>query len=145
MNAPAVGLAQSAAGYLEAGEQIVVVEGRYQAVDFWKGRRGIEGRAAPAGVRFVKHQMGVVITTRRFLMFGLGGFPRARADELLTNVPVGEVDSIECVGHSFKSFEAKLTIQGIEYDFIVGHIGRCNTMAKALEAAKRGTFGTDDS
>ena len=66
--------------------------------------------SAPAGVRFVKHQMGVVITTRRFLMFGLGGFPRARADELLTDVPVGEVDSIECVGHSFKSFEAKLTI-----------------------------------
>jgi hypothetical protein len=132
-----IGLADSAAAYLEPGEEIVVVEGG-QAVDFWKGRRGIQDQPTPADVSFVKHQMGVVITTRRFLMFKLGGLLRARADELLTNLPVGEVDSIVCVGHSFKSFEVKLTIHGIEYGFIVAHIGRCHYLEKALEAAKRG-------
>jgi len=59
---------------------------------------------------------------RRFLMFRTGGFLRNRADEILTALPVAEVDSIECIGHALKSFEAKLTVQGIRYDFLVAHI-----------------------
>src|SRR3954454_22749269 len=96
-----IGLVDSVAAYLEPGEEIVVVEGG-QAADFWKGRRGIQDEQTPDGVSFVKHQMGVVITTRRFLMFKLGGLLRAGADELLVNLPVAEIDSIVCVGHSFK-------------------------------------------
>src|SRR2546423_14686483 len=76
-------LAESAAAYLEPGEEIVVVEGS-QAVDFWKGRRGIQDQPTPTGVRFVRHQMAVVITTRRFLMFKIGGFLLDRAQKLLT-------------------------------------------------------------
>jgi hypothetical protein len=32
----------------------------------------------------------------------------------------------------------KLTIKGIEYVFVVPHIGCCHQMSKALDAAKRG-------
>ena len=128
-------LAESAAPYLEPGEEIVVVEGTL-AVDFWKGKRGLQDRSTPEGVRFIKHQMGVVITTRRFLMFKIGGLPLDRAQEVLTDLPVAEVDSIVCKGHWLKAFEVKLTIRGIEYGFMVPHIGRCHQMEQALEAAK---------
>src|SRR3954452_10073608 len=109
-------VAESAAPYLEPGVQIVVVEGA-QAVDFWKGKRGIQEQPGTTGVRFIKRQVAAVITTRRFLMFKIGGFPLDRADELLTDIPVADVDSIGCESHLFKSFEVKLTIQGIGYVF----------------------------
>ena len=132
-----IAIAESVGSYLEPGEEIVVVEGA-RAVDFWKGKRGILEQPAPAGVRFIKGQVAAVITTRRFLMFKIGGFPLDRAQELLTDIPVADVDSIGCESHLFKSFEVKLTIRGIAYVFVVPHIGRCHQMAKALEAAKRG-------
>ena len=104
-----IGLVDSAKERLEPGEEIVVIDDGH-AVDFWKGRRGIDKLQTPEGVRFVTHQMGVVITTRRFLMFSLGGLTRSRAEEILTDLPVGRVESIEYIGHALKSFEVKLRL-----------------------------------
>ena len=131
-----IGLAESAAEYLEPGEEIVVAAEGGAAVDFWKGRRGIQDQPTPAGVRFDKHQMGVVITTKRFLMSRLGGFLRNSARELLTDVPIEEVDSITYKSHALKAFEVVLVIHGIEYGFLVPHIA--HRMEKALDAAKGG-------
>jgi hypothetical protein len=133
--AAAIALIDSATEFLQPGEEIVEVD-EGKAIDYWKGRRGIDKRETPAGVRFTKHQVGVVITTRRFLTFRLGGFPIDRAQEILTDIPVGQVDSIEYVSHALRSFEVKLRIQGTEYDFIVAHIS--HRMEKALELAKQG-------
>lgn len=130
-------LAESAVEHLEPGEEIVVAGEGGPAVDFWKGRRGIQDLPTPAGVQFDKHQMGVVITTKRFLMFKLDGLLRSKAGEVLTDLPIEEVDSITYIGHAFKSFEVKLVIHGIEYGFIVAHIR--HVMERALEAAKAGT------
>ena len=132
-----IGLADSAAEHLEPGEEIVVAAEGGAAVDFWKGHRGIQDQPTPVGVRFDKHQMGVVITTKRFLMFKLGGLLRATAEELLTDLPIEEVDSITYKGHTFKAFEAVLVIHGTEYSFMVPHIA--HRMEQALEAAKRGS------
>ncbi|MFL5840849.1 MAG: hypothetical protein ACJ77Z_10425 [Thermoleophilaceae bacterium] len=129
-------LAESAAEYLEPGEEIVAAAEGGPAVDVWKGRRGIHEQPTPVGVRFEKHQMAVVITTERFLMFRLGGFLRNRARELLTDLPIEEVDSITYKSHAFKTFEVALVIYGIEYGFVVPHIA--HRMEKALEAAKGG-------
>jgi hypothetical protein len=127
-------LANSAAAFLEPGEEIVVDEGGVPAVDFWKAQRGTLGQPAPAGVSFGKGQMGVVITRRRFLVFKCGFF--GKAQQVLAGVPIGEVDSIDCIGHSFKSFEVALKLDTLEYRFINGHISRCRRMQKALAIAQ---------
>lgn len=132
-----IALAQSAGEHLEPGEEIVVAEEGGAAVDFWKGHRGIQDRPTPAGVRFDRRQMGVVITTKRFLMFRLGGFFRNSVRELLTDLPIEEVDSITYKSHAFKAFEVMLVVHGIEYGFIVPHIA--HRMEKALAAAKGGS------
>ena len=131
-----IGLGTSAVAHLEPGEEIVVVGGA-QAVDFWKGKRGIENQPTPSGVRFIKRQMGVVITTRRFLMLKIGAISD-RVEEVLTDLPVAEVDSIVCKSYWWKAFEAHLTIHGSEYTFLIPHIGWGREMEKALDAAKRG-------
>lgn len=131
-----VNLVDAAAPVLQSGEQVVVVDGE-PAVDFWKARRATRALPTPEGVRFDKGQMGVVVTTRRLLMFEVGGFPEERARELMTDVPVARVDSIVAIGHSFRSFEVRLTIDGVEYGFILAHVGRGRRMATALEIAKQ--------
>jgi hypothetical protein len=131
-------LANSAAAFLEPGEEIVVVdEDGAQAVDFWKAQRGTLDQPTPAGVSFGKGQMGVAITRRRFLVFKCGFF--GKAQQVLAGVPIGEVGSIDCIGHSLKSFEVVLKLDGLEYRFINAHIGRCRRMQKALAIAQ----GTD--
>jgi hypothetical protein len=136
----AIALVDSAAEFLQPGEEIIAFDDRH-AVDFWKGRRGIDKLDTPVGVRFSTHQVGVVITTRRFLMFRLGGLLLDRAQEVLTDIPVSQVDSIEYIGHALRSFEVKLTIQGTEYGFIVAHL--TDRMGKGLEIAKQ--RAADDS
>jgi hypothetical protein len=131
----ALGLIESLPAYLQPGEEIVVVDDR-SATAVWKGRRGIEQAPTPDGVKFDKRSMGVVVTNRRFLMFRLGGV-LGHAEELLTDLPVGAVDSVECVSHWLKSFEAKLTIGGTEYGFLVAHMSGCHDIARGLEAAKQ--------
>jgi hypothetical protein len=133
-------LAESVAPYLRPGEEIVAVDDS-SAVDFWKGKRAISDRPMSDGVRFLRRQMGVVITTQRFLAFRVGGLPVDRAQELLTDVPVGDVDAIVCKSYWYKAFEVHLTLRGVEYPFIVPHIGRAQRMAKALEIVQRGTSG----
>lgn len=130
-----IGLLDSAAEFLQSDEEIVAVGDR-RAADYWKGRRGIDKLDTLVGVRFTTRQMRVVITTRRFLMFRMGGLVAAEAQEVLTDIPVGQVDSIEYIGHALRSFEVKLTIQGTEYGFLVAHL--TDRMAKGLEIAKRG-------
>ena len=134
-------LAESATPFFEPGEEIAVGEkygDPYRALDFWKGRRGIEDLPAPSGVRFIKGQMGVVITTRRFLTFKIGGFPMDRAKELLTDLPVNEVDSITVLNRFFSWSGVILTIGGQEYQFRIPDIGYGSIMAQALENAKQG-------
>ena len=131
------GLADSAAEYLATDEAIVSVDDGSSAIDFWKPQRAIRGVTAPgAAGPFSGWQIGAAITTRRLLLFTLGGIARARADKILLEVPIADVEAITCKSYWWKSTELRLTLGGTEYPFYIAHIGRGQRMEKALAAAR---------
>ena len=133
-----IGLADSSTGHLTPGEAFVKV-GDFQAIDFWQPKRTLKatiahGATGPFGTR----QIGAAITNRRLLLFTLGGIAHARADGILLEVPIADVETIRCESHWWKSFELFLVLAGTTYPFVIAHIGRGRKMEQALELARQG-------
>jgi hypothetical protein len=130
-----IGLADTAAARLAPGEEFIKV-GDFQAIDFWKPRRAIKDVTAPgAAGPFGSRQIGAGITNRRLLLFALGGLAHAEVKGVLLEVPIADVEAITCESHWWKSFELRLAFGGVEYPFVIAHIGRGQKMARALETA----------
>jgi hypothetical protein len=128
-----ISLGDSVPAHLAPGEEIVEV-GEYTAMDFWKPHRTIRGVTAPgASGPFGRRQVGAAITNRRLLLFTLGGLTHDRADSVLLEVPIADVQAIVCESHWWKSFEVRLLLRDAAYPFLVAHIGRGRRMAEALE------------
>lgn len=131
-----IGLADTAAGHLAPGEEFVTV-GDFQAIDFWKPQRAIKDVTAPgAAGPFGGRQIGAGITNRRLLLFTLGGLAHAEVKGVLLDVAIADVEAITCESHWWKSFELHLVFGGVEYPFVIAHIGRGRKMAQALETAR---------
>lgn len=124
-------LRESAVAYLEPDERVV-------AADFWLGHRGIEDELAAPGVTLIRKRMGVLVTQRRLLIFSTRGVGSNSADELLTDLPLSQVDSVKSVPHLLKSFEAILTVQGIQHTMRCAHVGHTRLVGEVLEAVKQG-------
>ena len=133
-----IGLADSSTGYLAPDEEFVTV-GDFQAIDFWKPKRVLKAVVAPGATGpFGTRQIGAAITNRRLLLFTLGGIAHARADGILLEVPVDDVETISCESHWWKSFELFLVLAGTTSPFLIAHIGRGQKMEQALELARQG-------
>ena len=133
-----IGLADSSAGYLAPDEAFVMV-GDFQAIDFWKPTRALTATTAPGATGpFGARQIGAAITNRRLLLFTLGGMAHARADGILLEVPIDDVETIRCESHWWKSFELFLVLAGATYPFLIAHIGRGRKMEQALDLARQG-------
>jgi len=132
-----IGLNTSAAEHLAPGETLITVGEDRTAVDFWKPQRAIKNVTAPgAAGPFGRRQIGAAITTRRLLLFTLGGIARASADEILLEVPIASVDAIVCASYWWKSTELNLTLGGTTYPFYIAHIARGRRMEEALAASR---------
>jgi hypothetical protein len=132
-----IALADSAGERLAPDETIVEVDD-FQAIDFWKPTRAIKDVTAPGATGpFGSHQLGAVMTDRRLLLFTLGGLTHSKAEEVLLDVPIAQVESIRCESHWWKSFELFLGLGGTECPFLIAHIGRGRTFEKAYAAARQ--------
>lgn len=131
-----IALADSAAERLAPDEKVVEVDA-FQTVDFWKPTRAIKDVTAPgAAGPFGSRQLGAVMTDRRLLLFSLGGLTHSKAQEILLDVPIAEVEAIRCESHWWKSFELFLGLGGTEYPFLIAHIGRGRRFETAHEATR---------
>ena len=124
-------LRESAVSYLEPDERVI-------AADFWLGHRGIQNEPTAPGVTLVRGRMGVLMTQRRLLIFSTRGVGLNKANELLTDLPLDQVESIEGRPHWLKSFEAILTVQGIQHTMRCAHASHTRVFGEVLEAVKQG-------
>ena len=136
--------------FLEAGEEflaggVAAPRGHTQSV---AGARGLgqkqKGRAVDAaeeaGIR-LESPMALALTSRRLLVLkianpvgmGIGG----KVKEVLSAVPVGEVDSIEAKRLLLGS-TLTLTVRGVEMKLEAGAGARTKELAKAFESLKAG-------
>jgi hypothetical protein len=121
-------LIESAEPYFQPGEEVL-------AVDWWSGRRGIEKLPMIPGLQLTRKQMGVVVTSRRFLTFRVRGVLVDTARELLTDLPLADVDSIT-VASRLAGFEATLTVRGVAYRFLTPHISHTRALAEKVAQAR---------
>ena len=124
-------LRESAVSYLQPDERVI-------AADFWLGNRKTENAPMAPGVTLTRHRMGAVMTQKRLLIFSTRGVGLNKANELLTDLPLDQVDSIEGRSHWLKSFEAILTVQGIQHTLRCPHVGHTRLVGEVLHAAKNG-------
>ena len=133
--------------YLESGEEVLcVVLGQSkgsgkamilggvagQAIHAARQRR--QGDAEDAAVH-LSGRMGVVVTNRRLLIFKGGGQITTKAKELLTAVPVAEVESIE-VGKGMATKPITITVGGHAYVLEAPRAQPSDELPRALEQAR---------
>jgi hypothetical protein len=82
--------------------------------------------------------MALVVTPRRLLVFRVGGAWTLSAKELLTAVPIAEVDGVE-VGKGVLTKKVMLTVRGEQYPVEAPRFGKPQRMVDALARAKAAT------
>jgi hypothetical protein len=136
--------------YLEPGEEMLSVvlaqakgsgkammlggvlgQGIHQARQARRDDKGEDAAVKLAG------RMGVVVTNKRLLLFKGGGQITTKAKELLTAVPIGEVESIE-VGKGTVTKPITITVGGQAHVFEAPRAQPSDDLPRALEQA-RGT------
>jgi hypothetical protein len=80
-------------------------------------------------------KMALAVTDRRLLLFKAGGAMTPKAEELLTEVPVAEVDDI-AVGTGVVSKPVTLTIRGEAYRVETPRAAKTDKLLEAFAAAK---------
>jgi hypothetical protein len=99
-----------------------------------QGRKDAEG--ADAAVRMAG-RMGVVVTQRRLLIFKGGGQLTMKAKELLSAIPIADVESIE-IGKGVATKPITLVVRGESFTLEAPRAQPVDDLPKALEQA-RGT------
>jgi hypothetical protein len=82
--------------------------------------------------------MSLAITTHRLLIFKFGNGRSADPKDLLTNIPLGEVDSIVVGETRTVTKPVTLTVKGQPYALEVRRAVDTSFMATALQQAKSG-------
>jgi hypothetical protein len=80
-------------------------------------------------------KMGIAITTRRLLIFKAGGSMTLSAKELLSEVPIADVDTIE-IGRGVVSKPITLRIRGQEVLMEAPRAAKTDLLVNALRQAK---------
>jgi hypothetical protein len=151
---------KSVESYLEPGEEllnVMIVQGKGQtfalmaggvagqaAMGAIKNRRRADGAAegnggedAGGGGVKLASKMGIAITPRRLLIFKAGGAITVKAKELLTDVPISDVDSVE-VGKGKASKPVTFTVRGESFQVEAPKISKTDDLVAAFQKAKSG-------
>jgi Bacterial PH domain len=135
--------------YLEADEEVLAV---VLAQAKGAGKALILGGALGAGIHAARQarrdgqqeedsavklagRMGVVVTSRRLLLFKAGGQLTMKAKELITAVPVDQVDAIE-VGKGMATKPISIVVGGETYTFEAPRAQPSDELPNALEQAR---------
>jgi hypothetical protein len=148
------GMKKSIEAYMEPGEQLLeaaIVQGKGMTKALLAG--GVAGQAVVGAMRNRKREastadgddggiklankMGVAVTSQRLLIFKAGGAVTLKATELLSAVPVGEVDSIE-VGKGMTTKPVTITVRGESFVVEAPKVSDPSKLAEALTQAKGG-------
>jgi hypothetical protein len=145
-------MAKSIQGYLQPGEELLdatIVQGKgmgkvmmaggvvgAMAVGSSRDRkaRRAEGDAGTDEVR-LSSKMGIGVTTRRLLLFKAGGSVTLSAKELLSAVPIADVDSIE-VGKGVVTKPITLTVRGEAFEVEAPRAANTDKLIEAFTQAK---------
>lgn len=135
--------------YLQPGEELLnvtLVQGKGLAKVFMAG--GVVGamaagarrdrKAAEAGGDVqMSSKMGLALTDRRLLLFRAAGAMTLKAQELLTEVPVAELDNVE-VGKGVVTKPVTLTIRGETFHVETPRAANTDRLLDAFAVAKAG-------
>ena len=94
-----------------------------------------EAAAAEDGGVALSSKMGIAITRRRLLIFKAGGAVTLSAKELLTEVPIEEVDSLE-VGKGALTKPLTFTVRGESFSVEAPKATNTDKIVSAFEEAK---------
>ena len=133
--------------YLEQGEEVLaVVLGQAKG----SGQAMMLGGALGAGIHHMRQRkngasdeaavklagrMGVVITDRRLLVFKAGGQLTSKAKELITAVPIADVEAIE-VGKGMATKPITIVVSGVSYVLEAPRAQPSDDLPKALDQAR---------
>jgi hypothetical protein len=133
--------------YLQPGEELLnvtLVQGKGIAKAMLAGgvvgamavgaHRDRKAREAGGDVQ-LSSKMGLALTDRRLLLFKAGGAVTLKAQELLTEVPVAEVDGID-VGKGVVTKPVTLTIRGEAFQVETPRAANTDKLVAAFAAAK---------
>src|SRR4051794_28596203 len=133
--------------YLQPGEELLnvtLVQGKGIAKAMLAG--GVVGAMAVGAKRDRKaaeadghvkmtSKLGLALTARRLLLFKAAGAMTLKAQELLTDVPVAEVDQIE-VGKGVVTKPVTLTIRGETFAVETPRAANTDKLVEAFASAK---------
>jgi hypothetical protein len=133
--------------YLQPGEELLnvtLVQGKGLAKVFMAGgivgamavgaRRDRKAAEAEGDVQLAS-KMGLALTDRRLLLFKAGGAMTLKAQGLLTEVPVADVDHIE-VGKGVVTKPLTLTIRGEAFQVETPRAANTDKLVAAFATAK---------
>jgi hypothetical protein len=145
---------KSIQSYLEPDEQLLhvaIVQGK--GMTRWLVAGGAVGQAAAGALRDRKaregapeedgsgvalaSKMGIAITQRRLLIFKAGGAVTLSAKELLSAIPIEDVDSMT-LGKAALSKPVIITVRGEPFTVEAPRAFNVNKMVEAFEQAKAG-------
>jgi hypothetical protein len=141
------GLEKSARPHLQPGEELLnvtFVQGKGMAKAMMAGgvvgalavgaHRDRKAREAGGEVQLAS-KMALAVTDRRLLLFKAGGAMTAKAQELLTEVPIAEVDNLE-VAKGVVTKPITLTIRGETYTVEAPRAANTDKLLAAFASAK---------
>ena len=99
--------------------------------------RAAAARADAGGVRTAS-KMGLAITSDRLLLARAGGAMTLKAKELLSEVPIAEVDSLE-VGKGTIGKPLTITLRGESIELILPKASSTEKLENAFQQAKAGS------
>ena len=136
--------------YMESGEEllnVMIVQGKGMtkalvgggaigaaAVGALRDRKGKDEPAA-AGAIELSSKMGLAITSRRLLVFKAGGAMTLSAKELLSAVPIADVDAID-VGKGMMTKPITLTVRGETFQVEAPKAANTKEFVAAYERAR---------
>ncbi len=104
-----------------------------------KGRDGEEGGPENEGEVKLSSKMALAITPRRLLIFKAGGAVTVKAKELLSDVPIGDVDSIEA-GKAALTKPLTITVRGESFQVEAAKAVNTDKLVSAFAQAKAGSL-----
>jgi hypothetical protein len=139
--------------YLQTGEELLnvsIVQGKGMmkmlvgggaigaaAVGARRDRKSREAAEAGEGGVQLSSKMGIAITSQRLLIFKAGGAVALSAKELLTEVPIAEVDSV-VVGKGALTKPITFTVRGESFSVEAPKATNTDKIVQAFEQAKGG-------
>ena len=143
---------KSIEAYMEPGEELLdvaIVQGKgmtkflamggvagQAAAGAMRNRKAAEAEAAGEGGEVkLANKMGIGVTSQRLLIFKAGGAMALKAQELLTAVPVADVDGME-VGKAALTKPLTITVRGESFTVEAPKASNPQKLVEALERAK---------